>query len=193
MNNLANSYQLAGRLADALPLYEEGLVRSRAKMGPDHLDTLIALNNLAMAYQNAGRLIEALPLFLESLDARRARMGPDHPATFVAMNNLALAYQQAGRLGEAIPLLEEALKGRRARLDPAHPDTLLSMDNLARAYLSGRPAEAERLRANAWRSASGRPRTTGRPSRPAACSAAAFWAGRRSPRPSRSSCGVTRA
>ena len=114
-------------------------------MGPDHLDTLIALNNLAMAYQNAGRLTEALPLFRESLDARRARMGPDHPATFVAMNNLALAYQQAGRLAEAIPLLEQALKGRRARLNPTHPDTLLSMDNLARAYLSGRPGEAERL------------------------------------------------
>ena len=47
MNNLAEAYQAAGRLSEPLPLYEETLKLCKAKLGPDHPDTLISMNNLA--------------------------------------------------------------------------------------------------------------------------------------------------
>ena len=54
MNNLAVAYQAAGKLDLALPLLEETLKLQKAKLGPDHPDTLTSLNNLAVAYQTPG-------------------------------------------------------------------------------------------------------------------------------------------
>ena len=86
----------------------------KAKLGPDHPDTLTSMNNLALAYQAAGKLDLALPLFEETLKLRKAKLGPDHPDTLRSMNNLASAYQAAGKLDLALPLFEETLKlGRR--------------------------------------------------------------------------------
>ena len=46
MNNLAVAYQAAGKLDLALPLFEETLKLTKAKLGPDHPDTLRSMNNL---------------------------------------------------------------------------------------------------------------------------------------------------
>jgi hypothetical protein len=47
MNNLARMYQLAGRLELALPLFEETLKLRKARLGPEHPDTLPTMNNRA--------------------------------------------------------------------------------------------------------------------------------------------------
>ena len=44
MNNLAESYQALGRHAEALKLHEETLALQKAKLGPDHPDTLMSMN-----------------------------------------------------------------------------------------------------------------------------------------------------
>jgi tetratricopeptide (TPR) repeat protein len=59
-------YQAAGKLDRALPLFEETLKLTKAKLGADHPDTLISMNNLALVYQTAGKLDRALPLFQEA-------------------------------------------------------------------------------------------------------------------------------
>ena len=79
MNNLAVAYQAAGKLDLALPLYEETLELRKAKLGPDHPDTLTSMNNLAMAYQAAGKLDLALPLFEETLELGRPSSAPTIP------------------------------------------------------------------------------------------------------------------
>ena len=61
----------------------------KAKLGPDHPDTLTSMNNLATGYQAAGKLDLALPLFEQTLKLRKAKLGPDHPDTLTSMNNLA--------------------------------------------------------------------------------------------------------
>ena len=66
MNNLAVAYQAAGKLDLALPLYEETLKLTKAKLGPDHPDTLTSMNNLA-GLSAAGKLDLALPLYEETL------------------------------------------------------------------------------------------------------------------------------
>ena len=41
------AYQDAGKLDLALPLFEETLKLGKAKLGPEHPDTLASMNNLA--------------------------------------------------------------------------------------------------------------------------------------------------
>ena len=79
MNNLADGYRAAGKLDRALPLFEETLALRKAKLGPDHPDTLDSMNNLASGYQAAGKLDRALPLFEETLALRRPSSAPTTP------------------------------------------------------------------------------------------------------------------
>ena len=142
-HGLAGVYWAAGRLGEAIPLYEQVLADQVQVLGADHPDTLASRNNLAGAYYSAGRLGEAIPLFEEVLADRTRVLGADHPDTLTSQNNLAYAYQAVGRLGEAIPLFEEVLADRTRVLGADHPDTLASRNNLAGAYESaGRLGEA---------------------------------------------------
>jgi tetratricopeptide (TPR) repeat protein len=134
MINLAAVYGLVGKLDQALPLYEEALRLSRAKLGPEHPYTLTAMRHLGEVYQGDGKLDLALPLLEEALRLSRAKLGPDHPDTLLAMNKLAVCYQGDGKLDLALPLLEEALRLMKAKLGPDHPETLGSMNDLAKIY-----------------------------------------------------------
>jgi serine/threonine-protein kinase len=141
--HLANADAEAGRLTEAIALFEATLELLEAKLGPDHLHTLASRNNLANAYQAAGRWTEAIALHEATLELTATKLGPDHPDTLAGLSNLAAAYYHAGRLSEAIPRFEATTKLREARLGPDHPDTLTSRDNLASAYAdAGRLAEA---------------------------------------------------
>jgi tetratricopeptide repeat protein len=53
------SYQTAGRLDEAIPLFERTRTDAAQILGDTHPDTLGSRNNLAEAYQAAGRLAEA--------------------------------------------------------------------------------------------------------------------------------------
>ena len=142
-NNLAGAYQTAGRLDEAIPLYEQNLEDRTRILGPHHPDTLTARNNLANAYQDAGRLDDAIPLHEQTLEDHTRILGTNHPNTLISRNNLANAYQDAGRLDDAIPLHEQTLNDRTRILGPHHPSTLISRNNLANAYRhAGRLNEA---------------------------------------------------
>jgi eukaryotic-like serine/threonine-protein kinase len=134
ISNLASAYRAAGRLKQALPLYEETLNANKARLGRDHPTTMTGMNNLALAYQDSGQLKEALRLYEETLELRKTKLGVVHPDTLSSMNNLAEAYRAGGRLTEAAELHGEALKLRKAKLNLDHPDTLTSMNNLALTY-----------------------------------------------------------
>ena len=133
-NNLAYAYQLAGRLEEAIPRFEEVLADRTRALGPDHPDTLSARNNLAYAYESAGHLKEAIARFEEVLADRVRVLGDDHPHTLTSRGNLAGAYQAAGRLEQAIDLFEQNLAEALRVLGPDHPHTLVSRNNLAAAY-----------------------------------------------------------
>ena len=142
-HGLAGVYWAAGRLGEAIALYERAAADSVRVLGADHPHTLTTRGNLAGAYQATGRLGEAIPLFEEVFADRRRVLGPDHPDTLASRNNLAGAYESAGRLGEAITLYEQVLADQVQVLGPDHPDTLTSRNNLAAAYqAAGRLAEA---------------------------------------------------
>ena len=147
MHNLAVSYDALGRHAEALKLNEEALALRKAKLGPDHPDTLASMTSLANSYTALGRHAEALKLREETLALMKAKLGPDHPETLGSMHNLAISYAALGRHAEALKLKEETLTLKKSRLGPDHPGTLISMNNLANSYAAlGRNAEALKLR-----------------------------------------------
>ena len=142
-NVVAQAYDSAGRLGEAIALFEEVVADSVRVLGPDHSDTLTSRNSLAYAYDSAGRPDKAVALFEEVVADSVRVLGPDHSDTLTSRNNLAYAYDSAGRVGEAIALYEEVLTVRTRVLGPDHPDTLSSRNNLAYAYESaGRLEEA---------------------------------------------------
>ena len=144
--NLANAYQTAGRLEQAISLYEQALADCERILGPDHPHTLTSRNNLATAYQAAGRLDEAVSLFERTLADTLRVLGPDHPDTLALRGNLATAYQAAGRLEQAISLYEQALAEALRVLGDNHPDTRLFRDNLVDAYRAvGRSEDTKTL------------------------------------------------
>ena len=142
-NAIAQAYDSAGRLGEAIALFEEVVADSVRVLGPDHSDTLTSRNNLAYAYDSAGRPDKAVALFEEVVADSVRVLGPDHSDTLTSRNNLAYAYDSAGRVGEAITLFEEVLADSVRVLGPDHSDTLTSRNNLAYAYESaGRLEEA---------------------------------------------------
>ena len=136
-NSLAAAYLAAGRVADAIPLFEQTLAARERLLGPDHSDTQTSRNNLASAYQDAGRAVDAIPLFELTLAARERLLGIGHPRTLSSRSNLAAAYRDGGRVAEAIALLEQTLADRERVLGPEHPDTQTSRKNLATAHQGG--------------------------------------------------------
>jgi RNA polymerase sigma factor (sigma-70 family) len=142
-NSLAAAYLAAGRVVDAIQLFEQILAVRQQVLGSDDPETLISQNNLASAYQDAGRTAEAIRLYGLNLETKERLLGPDHPSTLNSQGNLAAAYRDGGRLAEAIPLLEQTLAGRERVLGPDHPDTQATRKKLATAYQdAGRDAEA---------------------------------------------------
>ena len=135
-NNLAAAYQAAGRLDEAIDLFERTLADSERVLGPDHPHTLTSRGNLASAHQDAGRLEQAIDLHERTLADHERVLGPDHPHTLTSRSNLAIAYRSAGRLGEAIDLHERNLADCERVLGPDHTHTLTSRGNLAAAYKS---------------------------------------------------------
>jgi serine/threonine protein kinase len=142
-DTLGKSLLGLGEASLAVEVFQKALATRKAKLAPDHPDTLQSMNNLASAYDASDQLAKAVPLYEATLEKRKARLGPDHPDTLTSMNNLAVAYGKSGQLAKAVALHEATLEKQKAKLGPDHPDTLQSMNNLAVAYgKSGQLARA---------------------------------------------------
>ena len=135
-NNLANAYRSAGRLEQAIPLFERTLEDRERVLKPNHPDILASRNDLANAYRSAGRLEQAIVLHKRTLEDRERVLKPNHPDILASRNDLASTYESAGRLKQAIPLYEQNLTEALRILGPDHPDTLASRGNLANAHRS---------------------------------------------------------
>ena len=132
-NNLAGAYESAGRLEEAITLYEQVTKDSARVLGEDHPDTVASRNNLAGAYRAVGRLTEAITLYEQILPDRIRVLGEDHPRTLTSRNNLASAYYAAARLEEAITLYKQVTKDCTRVLGEDHQLTKTVRENLEAA------------------------------------------------------------
>ena len=114
MNNLARGYR-PPEARPALPLFEETLALRKAKLGPDHPDTLISMNNLAARLPAAGKLDRALPLLRELADLWKRKAGADSTQYAGALATLGLNLLQQEKWTEAETVLRELLTIREAK------------------------------------------------------------------------------
>src|SRR5207245_269157 len=115
MNNLANSYEDAGRTQEAIKLYEETLRLRKAKLGPDHPHTLISMNNLARAYLGASQPNKARPLFKNLLDGQRSKLGAEDPRFAGLLATVASDLLKYGQAADAEPILRDCLAIREKK------------------------------------------------------------------------------
>ena len=142
-NSLAVACLAAGRVTDAIPLFERTLAVLVSQLGPDHPDTLTSQNNLASVYQDAGRAAEAIQLYELNLAERERVLGVDRPQHPDFPGQPRRRFSGRGPGGRRGPLLEQTLASRERVLSPDHPDTLTSRRNLAKAHQdTGRAADA---------------------------------------------------
>jgi len=140
---LADAYARAGRLAEALAVFEAALTDAEITLGPMHPDTLSARVLVARSLEAAGRQPEAIALFEQILIARERALGGAHPDALTVKTNLAAAYSAAGRQGDSIRLYEATLEVAEFELGPAHSVTIAARTGLAGVYLAaGRPRDA---------------------------------------------------
>src|SRR5262249_53859022 len=119
----------AGDPGWAVPLFEQTLKLRKARLGPDHPETLRTMHNLGKAYWMGKRFDRSIALAEEVSKRQEARLGRDHLATVEALANLGVNYKSAGRLDKAIPLLEEALRAAKQ-----YPQLLAFTPELLDAY-----------------------------------------------------------
>ncbi len=141
-DRLADAYAIAGRLAEALPVFEATLADREAALGPQHPDTVTARLNAARSLRAADREPEAIALYEQVLAVRERMFGPGHPETLAVRTQLAEAYEAAWR-GDSIRVYERALADAERELGAPHADTLSARASLAAAYLAaGRTRQA---------------------------------------------------
>ena len=143
--NLANSYLTAGRVSEAMPLFESTLKLLEAGPGPNHPLTLECRNYLAVAYELLGRWDQAELLHRETLGRRRKTVKPDSPVLAGDLVLLGSNLLSQSRSSEAEPLLREAL-AIRERATPEDWERYEAMSLVGGSLLrEGRDAEAEPL------------------------------------------------
>ena len=131
---LAQAYQAAGNLPDAIYRYSQVLKVCTHMFGNEDPRTLSCRNYLASAYQAAGNLAEAIYHYEQVLRDSPAILGKYHPNILNTRISLASAYQEAGDVRKAIDRYKQVCKDCIKALGENHPETLRSRINLAYAY-----------------------------------------------------------
>ena len=133
-NNLAYAYYDAGRLNEAIPLYEQTLEDHTRILGPHHPRTLTTRNNLACAYFQANQFDGAISLYKQNLKDCTHVLGLYHPDTLASRHILASVCQAAGKLDQAVTLYKQNLKDFEGLRDINYTDIIASRNNLATIY-----------------------------------------------------------
>ena len=133
MQNLANSYDRAGRTKEALVLRKQVVELCRREFGPEHSDTLEAITDLAQSYDAVRRFDSALELYDKVIRLQTQKFSSQHPATLNTMQHRANSYGFAGRNVDALTSFRELLPLFRKVHGPTHPNTLTLMQQFANA------------------------------------------------------------
>jgi len=88
---LADAHAAAGRMQDAIPLYERVVTDGAALADPGDIDALTARCNLATAYFKAGRMTDGVRVLRAVLADCELHLGREHPMTSTVRENLQAA------------------------------------------------------------------------------------------------------
>ena len=145
--NLANTYQLIGRLEEGLRMRRDVYAGFLKLKGEAHRTTLITANHYASTLLNAERFKEAESLLRKTLPVARRVLGDLHELTLRMRWNYACALYEDDTatlddIQEAVTTLEDTAWTARRVLGGAHP-LVVRIDSClkeARAALRAREA-----------------------------------------------------
>ena len=133
-DNLGCAHATLWRMQNARELHAIAVtgMRENGKLGPMHLDTLMAMDHLAMAclelnpnqYNSGEDLDHAYELMVEVLDPRKKKPSKEHSYRLWATANLARVKAAQGKLVEAESDIRAGLKIATRNLGPQHMGTL---------------------------------------------------------------------
>ena len=125
--NLANSYQMLGRLDEALRIRRDVYSGRLRLSGEEHGETLRVANNYAMNLLGLERFEEAKSLLRKTLPVARRVLGENDELILILRWNYAMLYEDPAAthddLREAVETLEDAGQIAQRVLGDAHPIT----------------------------------------------------------------------
>jgi tetratricopeptide (TPR) repeat protein len=133
-DRLAAAYEKAGRMAEAMSVFEAALGDRERNLGSDHPETLAARVNLAHSYHAADLTAQAIALYEQALIESERLLGDSHLDTLAIRVGLAGAYQAAGRRSDSIRLYERTVGESERALGARDAQTLAARSGLASAY-----------------------------------------------------------
>ncbi len=136
-NNLAISYGLMGRTAEATALYEHVLQEMLRQFPQDSPEVISAEQNLVegLRYGEATQRARAKEIFQRLLEKTERVLGEAHPDNLIGVNNFANFLCEEGDTAEAIALHERTTWRMESALGPEHPTTLIAKANLGSSYV----------------------------------------------------------
>ena len=130
-NNLASTYQDAGRPDLAAPIFEKNLLSYISQQNLTEASR--TLNNLGSSYGSLGMVDEAIHCQERSI--KLLETIPQDIATILAVKiNLGNSYMLAGRFDDSVHLLESTMKECRDNLGSSTPETIRCKIKLSMAY-----------------------------------------------------------
>ena len=130
-NNLASTYQDAGRPDLAAPIFEKNLLSYISQQNLTEASR--TLNNLGSSYGSLGMVDEAIHCQERSI--KLLETTSQDIATILAVKiNLGNSYMLAGRFDDSVRLLESTMKECRDNLGSSTPETIRCKIKLSMAY-----------------------------------------------------------
>ena len=137
------AYGLAGRYAEAGPLYRQAIDLKLRALGPEHPDLIAPLNGQGDAYAATGRAGDAIVTLKYSLSISERIVGANHPTAIPVLTTLVSAYSAAGDTANAEDTFQRLLVIQKNTLGQGHALPSLTLGNLAVVNANtGRLAEA---------------------------------------------------
>ncbi len=146
MMNLAACYGSAGRVEEAVTMYERALKLQTALLGEKHPEVLTSMRGLINMYHTLGRTEDSVRMAKRLLVLCDEQFGSTAAFTVEAMQHLAACYAAQSKYEKAIKLLDQALESQHQTLGEGHPETVITKNSMAVNYVSmGQPQKAYTL------------------------------------------------
>ena len=146
--NLANSYELLGRIEETLRMRREIYSGTLRLYGNSDLRTFNAANNYASVLRRLNHYAEAKALLRTTMPVARRILGDGDTATLTMRWNYAttLLHDTVARLSdfrEAVTIFEDMVRITRRMLGGAHPYTKKVISDLEASRVALRAAETQ--------------------------------------------------